>query len=253
LLLVGTSLTAELKAEIDRLGATDVVLIGGTAAIPAAIETALKASYAVKRVSGANRYATAAAVAREIERFGGNTTEAYFVRGDSFADALAVSPFAYSMATPVLLVQTGGLPADTAAAIDDLGVSFGMIAGGPAAVSVDVEDDLETLIGAPLDRWAGANRYATTALVADAHVADMFADYGYVGIATGLNFADALGGGAAAGYNGGVLLLTAPASLSGETAALLNTNKDGIDEAHVFGGPSAVSTTVYNQITAILQ
>lgn len=253
LLLVGTSLTAELKAEIDRLGATDVVLVGGTAAIPSAIETALKTSYAVKRVSGANRYATAANVAREIERFGGNTTEAYFVRGDGFADALAVSPFAYGMATPVLLVQTNNVPADTAAAIDDLGVSYGMIAGGASAVSVDVEDDLETLTGAPLDRWAGVNRYATAALVADAHVADMFADYGYVGIATGTNFADALGGGAAAGYNGGVLLLTAPASLSSETGALLTANKNGIDEVHVFGGAGAVGPAVYNQITAILQ
>lgn len=253
LLLVGPTLTKDLTDEIDRLGATDVVLIGGTSAISGPIETGLRAKYGVKRVWGPGRYETAAAVAREVVVHGGTASNAYFVRGDAFADAIAVSPFAYSNQTPVLLVQTADVPAATEAVIDDLGITFGMIAGGTSAVNDDTEADLETQLGAPLERWAGANRFETASLAAQYHVTEGLATYHYVGIATGLNYPDALGGGAAAGANGGVLLLTLVDSLPDPTRAVLEANKSLIDEVHVFGGTSAVNTTVYGLIANALQ
>ena len=252
LLLVHSTALGDLMAEIDRLGATDVVLIGGTGVIPQSVEDDLDAQYNVKRVFGANRYETAAAVAREVAAFGGDTSNAYFVRGDDFADAIAVSPFAYGLKRPVLLVQTTAVPAATAAVIDELGVSAGMIAGGVGAVSADTGADLETLLGAPLVRWAGANRFETAALAAQWHVARSLASYNYIGIATGYNFPDALGGGASAGAGGGVLLLTRVDALVPETQAILQTNKALIDEVHVFGGIGAVNATVYDLIADIL-
>ncbi len=253
LLLAHESVLDELMAEIDRLGATDVVLIGGTGVISQGIEDALAASYNVKRVFGANRFETAAEVAREVAAFGGNTADAYFVRGDDFADAISVSPFAYSTQTPVLLVQTTGVPSWTEDVIDELGIGSGMIAGGVGAVDANAEADLETLLGAPVVRWEGAGRFETAALAAQWHVDQGLASFGYVGIATGYNFPDALGGGAAAGANGGVLLLTRVDSLVPETRAILEDNVALMDAVHVFGGVGAVNTSVYSAIQSILQ
>lgn len=254
LLLVGSTLTQDLTDEIDRLGATDVVLIGGEGAISKSVEDAfVDAGYGVKRVWGQTRYETAAAVALEVAEYGGNTSEAYFVRGDDFADAIAVSPFAYSQQTPVLLVQTTAVPAATENIINDLGVGYGMIAGGVGAIDLDTEADLETLLGTPLERWAGATRFETATLAAQWHVDAGVAGYHYVGVATGLNFPDALGGGAAAGAKGGVLLLTMVDSLPAPTQAALSTNKALIDEVHVYGGIGAVNATVYGLIEDALQ
>ena len=253
LLLVGSVVTDDLMSELDRLGATTVVLVGGEMAISADVADALDVDHDIDRVSGMDRYETAAAVAREIVDLGGVSTAAYFVRGDDFADALSVSPFAYATKTPVLLVSTAGVPSATSGAIDELGITTGMIAGGISAVSEDAAADLEALLGSLPVRWSGADRYETAAAVAQAHVNNMVASYAYVGIATGRNFADALGGGAAAGANGGVLLLTQPDSLSAPTQAILETNELLIDEVHVFGGEVAVADIVYQQIDAILQ
>ncbi|MHB1017795.1 MAG: cell wall-binding repeat-containing protein [Coriobacteriia bacterium] len=253
LLLVGPTVTPQLTAEIDRLGATDVVLVGGTGPIPQSIQDALAAKYNVKRVAGLNRYETAAEVAREVAAFGGNTGEAYFVRGDDFADAIAVSPFAYNLNTPVLLVQTTGVTTWTETVINELGIGSGMIAGGTGAVDADTAADLETLLGAPLVRWAGATRFETASLAAQYHVAEGLATYNYVGIATGYNFPDALGGGAAAGASGGVLLLTRVDSLVPETKAVIEANAAFIDEVHVFGGVGAVNAAVYDLIADALQ
>ena len=253
LLLAHETVLDDLKTEIDRLGATDVVLIGGTGVISQDIEDELSSTCNVKRVFGVNRYETAAEVAREVAAFGGNVSDAYFVRGDDFADAISISPFAYSTQTPVLLVQTTGVPSWTEAVVDELGVSYGMIAGGTGAVDANAEADLETLLGAPLVRWPGLGRFETAALAAQWHVGQGLASYSYVAVATGYNFPDALGGGAAAGANGGVLLLTRVDSLVPETATVLEDNVALIDEVRVFGGVSAVDATVYNAIKSILQ
>ncbi|MDP2401236.1 MAG: cell wall-binding repeat-containing protein, partial [Actinomycetota bacterium] len=135
LLLVGAAVTADLIDELDRLGTTSVVLIGGEKAISADVFDALHAAYDVRRVSGADRYETAAAVAREIADLGGVSDAAYFVRGDESADALSVSPFAYRTTTPVLLIATGGVPTATGGVIDELGIAAGWIIGGPTAVN----------------------------------------------------------------------------------------------------------------------
>jgi len=254
LLLVGTTMGTPLKNEIDRLGASHVILLGGPAAISDTVEQEFtKAGYTVDRISGSDRYETAAKIAQEVADLTGGVYSAYFVRGDDFADALAVSPFAYATTTPILLVRTTSVPAYTSAAVASLGISDGAIAGGEAAVSAATEDEIETLLGARPVRWAGTDRYATARLVADEHVAAGAASYNYVGVATGVDFPDALAGGAAAGSRNGVLLLTRPDTLTPQVSSALTDNEEMIDELHVFGGTSAVSASVYDQIARILQ
>ncbi len=250
-LLVKDTVTADLKAEIDRLGATDVVLIGGPAVVPTSVKTALEASYTVEPVWGADRYETAADVAMMIRDSGGTTDTVFFARGDNFADALSAAPYAWSQMMPVLLVKTTGVPAATASALTDIAVTDGVVVGGTAAVPTTVYNALDGALPGTLDRWFGADRYATAANVADEAVLAGWATWNYVGVTTGLNFPDALGGGAATGANGGVMLLTSPTALSPAAQNALETNAAMIDRVEVFGGPVAVSSDVYDAIQAL--
>jgi putative cell wall-binding protein len=253
ILLVGTSVTASLTAELDRLGVQDIVLIGGTSAVSETIETSLSASYDVSRVSGDDRYATSVAVASEVASLTGGMTEAFFARGDGFADALAVSPFAYGQAIPVLLVRPTSIPTVVNTAIGTLGLTDGIIVGGTPAVSAAVMSDLDGLMSGSVTRVWGTDRYLTARAVADFGVAQGWGGYGYVGVATGLTFPDALGGGPVAAQNHGVLLLTNPTTLSAPVSSAITTNKAMIDLVDIYGSESAVSAGVRSAIEALLQ
>jgi len=250
-LLVKDTVTPELKAELDRLGATDILLIGGSAVVPNAVKTALEASYTVEPVFGADRYETAADVAEKIEASGGTTDTVFIARGDNFADALSAAPYAWSQRMPVLLVKTTGVPAATSNALSLLGTTDAVVVGGTAAVPVSVFNSIDGTLGGTVDRWSGADRYATAAVVADNAVLAGWATWNYVGLTTGTNFPDALGGGAATGANGGVMLLTAPTALSPATQAALSANADLIDLVNLFGGTAAVSGDVLDAVQAI--
>jgi len=252
-LLVGNSVTASLTAELDRLGVTDVVIVGGEKAVSASIEMALDADYTVRRVFGADRYATAAAVAARIVQVTGGNHDAFFARGDNFADALAVSPFAYGQTTPVLLVRTDGVPSATSGAISSLNITSGIIVGSTAAVSAGVMSSLNGMLTGTIERIGGTTRYETARLVADYGVDMGWGDYSYVGLATGLNYPDALGGSAATAQSGGVLLLTAPTALSAPVASAITANKSSIDVVEVYGGVSAVSAGVFDAVELLLQ
>jgi len=99
---LGTSGTSTLV----NLGITHAIIIGGTAAVPTSIETALKALNITvdARVSGADRTATAAQIAKwadagvsglaAIPAFTAAHATLNLARGDNFADALAAGPYA---------------------------------------------------------------------------------------------------------------------------------------------------------------
>ncbi|MDA3936371.1 MAG: cell wall-binding repeat-containing protein, partial [Actinomycetota bacterium] len=57
-------LPASVKDEIDRLGATQIVIVGGYSAVSQELEESL-GTYAVRRISGPTRYATSQAIAEE--------------------------------------------------------------------------------------------------------------------------------------------------------------------------------------------
>jgi putative cell wall-binding protein len=242
------SLPAGLVAEIDRLGATTVEIIGGTGAVGPEVVAALqKAGFTVVRTFGDNRFTTSAAVARRVSEVTGNPAglTAFLVNGRDFADANAVSPYAYSQSFPVLLTETGALPAATAAVAQEIGVTHVVIAGGTGVVTPAVDAQMLALDSVTTTyRLGGADRHATAALVAG-YAVDMFwGDNAIVGIATGREFADALGGGAAIGAQGGVLLTTEVTALPAATQTYLQDAAPGVIEVRIFGGTGAVTDAV---------
>ncbi len=257
LLTKTASLPTGLVSELDRLGAQNVVIVGGEPAVsPSVAGSLVNAGLSVSRVSGSNRYATSAAVADRIAALTGPAfgKMAFVARGDMFPDALALAPFAYSQSCPVLLTKTSSLSPECSAVIGRLGVREVYIAGSTAAVSGVVESSLNALPGVTMQvsRLAGANRYETAAVIATRGLDFWWGDAGYVGIATGTNFPDALGGGAVCGSHHGVMLLTDPKSLSAPAASFIAANASAIKRTEVFGAPVAVSEAVRLQVDALM-
>ncbi len=96
-------------AELERLGVERVVLLGGPAAISNAVRDDLAADYAVSRVGGSSRWATAVEVAEDVHPSPGTVVLA---TGEQFPDAVAVSAYAATQGWPVLLTARGHLSQD---------------------------------------------------------------------------------------------------------------------------------------------
>ena len=248
-----------LATTLDTLGVTDIIIVGGEAAVTAAVADALADDgYTIERIAGEDRYETAAEVARRIalESGDGFSKSAFIARGDAFPDALSVSPLAYIDISPILLTRPGALPGFTADVITELDIEHAAVVGGTAAVSDDVKNAVDTLLvangGAVSLRWFGDDRYATAVDVAENGVDAGIAAFTYVGVATGENYPDALAGGVGAGVQGGVVALTATNALSGATQAMLEDHAATILYLDVFGGPAAVADVVRTAIAEAL-
>lgn len=236
---------AETLAEIARLKAKTVYILGGEEAIgPAVATTLLSKVTSVKRIAGANRYETAALIAAEIIT---GATGYFLATGEDYADALAIGPVAYA-GTPVLLTKKDSLPEATAKALKD--ASSVTILGGTAAVSKAVEREVNALIGGEADRVYGANRFETALAIAE-YFTETFEETFYeIVIAQGKNFPDALVGGYFAGKKNVPILLVGK-DVEDEVAAFITAGE--FKTAYILGGPQAVSEAVEAEVeTALL-
>jgi len=257
ILLTDTTILPDAVAgEIERLGASNAIILGGTAAVGANVETSLNTllgSANVERIAGADRYLTADAVgARTIDELGaGFDGTAFVVTGANYPDALAAAPLASGLHWPLFLTRTTGISGATDTAMD--GVDYVLVLGGTAAVPPAIEADLRATYGASeVLRIAGADRYATAVQIATYGV-NHGLRWDRLALATGQKFPDALAGGVMQGRDGSVLLLTKSETLYAGVAVVLEANADVIGEVRYLGGAAAVSQTVRNQVAAILQ
>ncbi len=248
LLVNGSSIPGATATELSRLDPARIVVVGGTSIISASVVNQLTA-YAttgdVRRIAGANRYATAAAISRDT--FAAGVPVAYVATGMNFPDALAGVAAAGSGGGPVLLTTPNQLPAETAGELARLRPGRIVVLGGTGVISSSVASALAGhATSGNVERLSGDNRYATAVDVSR----ETFANSEVVFVATGANFPDALGGGPVAGSVPGPLLLvpgsTIPASVAAELQRL------GPDRVVILGGTSVVSGSVEAQIGALL-
>ncbi|WP_161958461.1 cell wall-binding repeat-containing protein [Ornithinimicrobium cavernae] len=135
-------LPASVAAQLERLAPDEVVIVGGRSAISDAVaaEAASRAGGEYRRVSGADRYRTSAAVAKE---FSPDLTPGYVASGDHYADALVVSGLAGRHKVPVVLTRSDHLAEGSIEALAHLDPDRIFVAGGPAAVSDGVVAQLK--------------------------------------------------------------------------------------------------------------
>jgi putative cell wall-binding protein len=165
LLTKANSLDARVSAELKRLGVRRVYILGGNNAVSPAVESALQAQgISTSRVFGSDRIGTATTVA---ERFLPGATGAVIARafGDAdptrgFADSLAAGSTASALHVPLLISQSDRLSDATKAYIQSHPIQQVILAGGEAALSGQVQKDLEAL-KVNVDRAAGFDRAGT--------------------------------------------------------------------------------------------
>src|SRR5690606_6716906 len=158
-------------AEIDRLGATQVVLLGQTEALSPRVEADLRAqgfrADQIARVGGEDRFATAVAIARQLPATDALLAKGVDADGAGWVDALAASPVAALVERPILLTAPGALPPATAAYLDEGEIEAVDVVGGPRAVSDAVVDDVARRPAlTDVERVAGEDRFGTSLALA---------------------------------------------------------------------------------------
>jgi putative cell wall-binding protein len=236
LLFVDGSLTAGTTADIVKVlppGGT-VYLLGGTAAIPDSVSTALKAlGFVVTRYAGSDRYGTALAVAAGL----GNPSSVFLATGTNFPDALTAGPAAAHLHGAVLLTDGSTMPASVKAYLTaHPGTVYAV--GAPAAAA-----DKSAIA------LTGSDRYATAVAVDTSVFAGGPAN---IGIASGVQFPDALSGGVYQAHFGGAMVLSDPAALPTSTSTYLTSVKSTVTRTAIFGGSAALSVSVQTAIGAAL-
>ena len=216
LLTAPTSLPAATRAELKRLEPVEIVVLGGSGAVSAAVVNALAGfatSGKVTRVAGADRYATAAAISAAA--FPDGAAIVHVATGATYPDALSGGVAAAVAGGPLLLVAPDRIPPSAGAELRRLAPERIVVLGGSGAVSSALAGELSTYApGATVTRIGGADRYATSALVSKATFG---AGAATVYLATGRNFPDALAGTAAAAESRAPLLLV-PGDHAGASA-----------------------------------
>ncbi len=282
--LGGTDLDDGVAATIRELGARNVVIVGGTHRLSAELEDQVVGETGipreqVTRIGGADRYELAAAIARELYAFHGHvepaaegeepsqlgdilprrtaseappTISPIVALGESpranagWPDALAASALAAEQMVPVILTPPDALPGPSRDALDHPAVGEVRIAGGAAAVSVEVEAEIREL-GKDTRRLAGDTRYGTSLAIAEELLAvNADASRATVFLATGRNYPDALAAGVPVAAANSILVLVDGVDTAGSAATYdwLRTHADEIGELRLIGGKAAIATSV---------
>ncbi len=209
--------------EIKRLGAKNVIMIGGDAVLPTKIENALKAlKVKVDRIKGATREETALAIAKRLDGIK-DISEIAVVNGTTgLADAVSVAAAAAERNMPVILAnpKKGLSVAEKFIKGESIKASF--IIGGKTVLP---EKLVSSLPGK--QRIEGSNRNNTNAKVIEKFYADRNLDNLYLakdGMGDSGQLIDALAVGALAAKNGAPVLI-ASKKLSETQKNIINTKR----------------------------
>jgi hypothetical protein len=235
-------------------GKVRVHVVGGPVTIPGDvyddIEAAAGGAQYVERIGGANRYAVARNIALRMRDVrGDHKPGVLFANGadaDKFFDALSLSAVSAYSGMPILLVGEDSVPSETRGAITALSTDTmpRYVAGGPATVSESVRGSLGAV------RWAGPDRYATAAEVAQQAWMAGLIDRTDIAIAAKLP--DALSAGANVGFLGGPVLVVQTDKLPSSTRAYLQGQVGECKRLWPVGGPRSLEQSVIDQASAAL-
>ena len=228
LLVQKDQLDSVVAQEIKRLGAKNVVVIGGNLSVDKAKDSLAK--YNVQTIAGSDRYETSAKIAQEIIKRTG-TKQAVIASGETFADALTVAPLANKHNMPILLVQQNNIPKATQEVLKQ--INKVIIVGGEKTISKEVANKLPNAT-----RIAGANRYDTAKKIYEYG----FKDRKEVNIANGTTAADSL----VIGSIDCPILLTEANKIPEVTKEAIKDSK--FEKVNVFGGENSIGESVVKEL-----
>jgi putative cell wall-binding protein len=246
LLTTGPTLAPAVVAELDRLHATRVAVVGSVPT--AAGDAAAGTGRTVERIGVADDPTTTAiAVAKAV---GGAAGVAVLVNDSRFPDGVSATAIAAGRGWPVLLVTATSVPQRTVDAWRALGVQRLVIVGGTSVVNQKVEDFARAAgrcagaAGCAVERLAGADRYATSVAVVERSLALGGRSPSSVLLGTGTSYADLLASGPLASHLGGLALLVDGTGNGADVASrsFLAANAAAVKQPTILGGSGAVTT-----------
>lgn len=236
LLTTSANLHPETAAEIKRLKAQKIYIVGGYGVVSEAIEKKLNdEGIETVRLEGANRYETSLSIAEAI----GVQSEVIIATGQNFPDALSIASYSASSQTPILLTHPKSLSTNAAQFIKRNEIKRAYVIGGTGVVSDEVFKKLPNAV-----RIAGNNRYETNWEV----LSNFDFNFGITMFATGTNFPDALSGSALAGLFGAPIVLVSPNMPSDVLDDWIIYNRDLMIMKYILGGNGVVPDSLINKI-----
>ena len=239
ILLINDNNIDKILSEINRLGAKEIVFVGGNS-ISKANEDKIKKfaeskSSVVSAFAGENRYETAIKVAEETIAKRGNKGKVIIADGRNYPDAVSIASFSSKEGIPVILVNGNNVPKEVKVFLNKYKIKDAIVVGGSKAVGLDIEK-----LFAKVERVAGKDRYDTSKKIAER----FFANSKTIFVASGESFADSLSVSYYAGKEHSPILLTKANSLDNDTRDYLNANKD--KNYIIIGGDKAVNPNLFN-------
>ncbi len=250
-------LTAETKAEIDRLRPSRILVMGGELVVTPRCFQQIQAlcPQGTTRVWGGDAQATAVKIYEAGSSMGWGDT-AILATSDGYWDALSIAPYAYAHHAPIFLTASNEnsvyrVPSQqTLDAIREGGFRRVIIVGGELAVFSTVEGSLRMYGASEVKRLAGGGALDTSVKIARWEVESEGMNIDHLSVATSNGYWDALTGAALAGRQGSALVLVSP---EGDCRALDEVyayERGSIAGGYVFGGTLAVSDAAWTRITS---
>lgn len=243
------------RAIVLATAALTLGMLGSPAIAVAPRDVPDQGAASLDRISGQDRFETAALTATRAYPDGADTV--VVATGLNFPDALSASYLSGGTTdAPVLLVAPGHIPDVTLDAMGDLDPSRVVVLGGREAVGATVVEELRDLVGDDaVRRIGGTTRIETAALVARrggaiGSAANLDGDGELVTaiVARADQFPDALAAGPLAHAGGHPILLTMTDELPQATIDVLTDPDLGIEQVIISGGTAAVSADVESAI-----
>ncbi|MFA5786734.1 MAG: cell wall-binding repeat-containing protein [Actinomycetota bacterium] len=253
LLTASDQLTPTTSSEIDRLAPMEVLIVGGETAVSSTVAAQIAGKgRSVTRIAGADRYATAAAVAQRMGLATSGPGQGHVLLASGLdghlVDALAAGGPAAAGRMPILLAGDA-LPQATRDTLTALNPTHVLVIGGTAAVPQPVEDTVRQM-GFDGRRIFGSDRYQTGAVLAGWAFDSVGVSPSQLLIVSGedAHLVDAL----AAGPLGRAMLTTGSSPLAQAAKDFISGRRQAIGEATVVGGRDAISDDALNQASAAL-
>ena len=238
-------LRKETLAEIQRLDAKKIVILGGSAAISDKVKDLLAKDYEVERLAGANRYETSVLVAKRVHELTNNDS-LFITNGRAFADSLvvgAVSGKAGRGVTPIVFADKTGLRDSVSSYIEAGNWNKTWIIGGDNVLSEQVVNELKAY---KPTRLAGASRYETSTIIAKQFNPNLTR----LALAEGRRGLDALTSAVYLAKQDIPVLLTQSTKMSEPVKEMISSE---IFEVIILGGVSAIGDEVEAEVHQLLK
>ena len=259
----GSTLSWDTYFALYALDVKSVSIVGGTGAVSSAVESQIMAVLQSNcgeleqprctRFAGMSRVETAESI-YAAGLAGACSSTAILTTGMNFPDGVSISPYAYATNSPIFLTSSStNLSLSTDSYLSTADFDRVIIIGGSGVISDSLENLLSNRFGeGNVIRIGGVDRYETSLLIADWCKKEGVLGWDGLGVATGLNYPDALTGGALQGSTGSTMLLMDDTECGVRALSAIATNANEIQEVRWLGGSDVIVPSLRGKILEAL-